>query len=360
LTGLVRCGMCSHALRVAYKDRRFQYVCSAAKQRYAKPSCQYLPGPPIDAAVVQEFFRVLQPATIDALERVSAEQAARHGELVQQLEHEVQRLSYAAQRAERQYNCVDPENRLIAATLEAKWEGALAELEEARGRLAEATTQSPQPVALSAEMRAAFADVGRRLPDVWPQLSNEARKKLLRTLVTGVNLRRDTTGILKVRIVWRGGLVSAIDVRVPVHSLRFSEREQQIVVRVRELADAGQDDAGIAEQLNQEGFFPCRGAKFTPQIVIKLRCRHRVYLGLGKLRRGQPAPGYTAQEMAVLIGIDRSWIYREIGRGHIDIAKDAYYGCYLFPRTRAAVRVLKRLKLGEVSHVSFRKEHCNG
>jgi DNA invertase Pin-like site-specific DNA recombinase len=360
LTGLVRCGMCGHALQVVYKDRHFQYVCSAATRRYAKPSCQYLPGRPIDVAVVEEFFRVLQPATIDALERVSAEQSARHGELLQQLEQEVQRLSYAAQRAERQYNCVDPENRLIAATLEKKWEGALAELEEARAHLAEAMTQSPQPVALSPEMRAAFADVGQRLPDVWPQLSNEARKKLLRTLVTGVNLRRDTTGILKVRIVWRGGLVSEIDVRVPVHSLRFSEREQKIVARVRELADAGQDDMGMAEQLNREGFFPCRGAEFTPQIVLKLRCRYRVYLGLGKLRRGQRAPGYTAQEMADMIDIDRSWIYREIGRGRIGIVKDEYYGCYLFPRTRAAVRDMKRLKLGEVPHVSFRKEHCNG
>ena len=78
------------------------------------------------------------------------------------------------------------------------------------------------------------------------------------------------------------------------------------------------------------------------------------------MRRGQRAPGYTAQEMADRIGIDRSWIYREIGRGRIDIVKDEYYGCYLFPRTRAAVRDMKRLKLGEVPHVSFRKEHCNG
>src|SRR5207249_2251341 len=110
--------------------------------------------------------------------------------------------------------------------------------------------------------------VGQRLPEVWEKLSAEARKKLLRTLVTGVNVRRDTTGILQVRIVWRGGLVSERSVRVPVHSLRFSEREQQIVARIRELVDTAKDDTALAEQLNREGFFPCRGARFTPQIVL--------------------------------------------------------------------------------------------
>jgi len=360
LTGLVRCGICGHAMQVVYKERRYQYVCCVSQSKYAKPSCQYLPGDPIDAAVVQEFFRVLQPAEIDALERVSAEQAARHDELVRQFEQEVQRLDYAAKRAERQYNCVDPENRLIAATLEKRWEEALAELEQARQRLDQAKAQRPQPTALPAEMRAAFADVGRRLPEVWPQLSSEARKKLLRTLVTGVNLRRDTTSILQVRIVWRGGLVSELKVRVPVHSLRFSEREQQIVARLRELVDTIHDDASLAEQLNREGFFPCRGTRFTAQIVLKLRCRHRVWLGLGNLRNGSQPPGYTIAEMARLIDIDPSWIYRAIGRGRINIAKDIRYGCYLFPRTRSAIRSMKQLKRGQVLQASFRREHCDG
>src|SRR5204863_7445682 len=104
-------------------------------------------------AVLEEFVGELQAAEDDALERVNAEQAARHGELVQQLEHEVQRLEYAAKRAARQYNCVDPENRLIAATLEKRWEGALAELEQARARLIQAQSQCPQPAVIPAAMR---------------------------------------------------------------------------------------------------------------------------------------------------------------------------------------------------------------
>ena len=122
LTGLVRCGHCGHAMGVCYKDDpRFQYVCLGAKRRYAGPTCQYLAGPALDEAVVQAFFAVLEPAEIDALDRVTAQHQAHHRELLQHLRQDVTRLEYAARRAERQYDRVDPENRLIAATLEAKW-----------------------------------------------------------------------------------------------------------------------------------------------------------------------------------------------------------------------------------------------
>ena len=122
LTGLVRCGLCGHAMRVIYKDYGHQYQCKAWTSKCAKPNCQYLAGKPIDKAVVQEFFSVLQLAEIDALQRVDARQMEHQHELEQHLEQEVKRLDYAAKRAERQYDNVDPENRLIASTLESRWE----------------------------------------------------------------------------------------------------------------------------------------------------------------------------------------------------------------------------------------------
>jgi DNA invertase Pin-like site-specific DNA recombinase len=286
LTGLVRCGICGHTMQVAYKVGRFQYICHAAQSRYGKPNCQYLSGGPIDAAVVEEFFAVLQPAEIDALQRVTAQQIDHRHELVRHLEVEVKRLEYAATRAERQYNCVDPENRLIAATLEKKWESALAECEQARARLVEAQGKAPQPVAIPSELQAAFADAGRRMPEVWPELSAEAKKRLLRTLVTGVNLLRAENGMVQVRIVWSGGMVSERQVRLPVSTRRRSAVERKIVARIEQLAEQGLRDEALAERLNQEGFFPCRGAAFTPYIVLKMRCRYGIRVGLGRLRRG--------------------------------------------------------------------------
>ena len=303
---------------------------------------------------------MLQPAQIDALERVNSRQAEHQQELVRHLEQEVIRLEYAAKRAERQYNWAEPENRLIAATLEKKWENALAEWEQAKSQLAEIKAKAPQPVAIPAELRQAFADVGRRLPVLWPRLSVEARKELLRTLVTGVNLRRDDEGIVQIRIVWRGGLVSETSVRLAVSTRRHLDVEQRIAVRIGQLADQGLRDEAIADQLNREGYFPCRKGQFTATIVLKLRCRHGIRLGLGKLRRGEHPAGYTIREMARLIGVDPSWIYRGINRGKIDISRDKRFGCYLFPRTREAIRQMKQLKSGKVSQVSFPKEHRDG
>ena len=360
LTGLVRCGRCGHAMQVAYKDNRFQYICRVPSAHYSKTNCQYLTGAPIDEAVVQEFFRVLQPAEIDALERVNAKHATHQRELENHLEQQVKRLEYAASRAERQYDSVDPENRLIAATLERRWEEALSELEQSRARLAELKAQSPPPIAIPAELRAAFADVGRRLPELWDRLPVEARKTLLRTLVTGVNLDRKEPGVVQIRIAWRGGLVGERLIGVPIHTFRDTDRELSVLARIRHLVDMGEDDAAIAEHLNREGYRPCRGMVFTPVIVLKLRCRHQILRGLERLRRGERPPGYTVNEVARLIGIDPSWISRRISRGQIVLEKDLRYGCYLFPKSRSTIAQMKKLKSGQVLQVSFSREHCDG
>ena len=360
LTGLVRCGRCGRSMQVSYKDNRFQYICGAAQSTYAKRNCYYLTGRPIDDAVVQEFFGVLQPAQIDALESVNSMQAEHQRELEHHLEQEIQRLDYAAKRAERQYDSVDPENRLIASTLEKKWEGALAELEQSKVRLSELKDRGPQPVAIPPELRAAFADAGRRLPELWERLPIDARKELLRTLVAGVNLNRDTSGVIHIKIAWRGGAVTERSIGVPIFSLRNTEREQIVVARIRAMVEAGENDVRIAERLNQEGVSPCRGVAFTAVIVAKIRRRHQILMGLERLRRGERAPGYTVREMAELIGIDPSWISRRITRGHIVLRKDARYRCYLFPRTRSAIAQMKQLKSGKVGQVSFPKEHCDG
>jgi hypothetical protein len=347
-------------MQVAYKENRFQYICQYENSHHAGTNCQYLTGRPIDEAVVQEFFGVLQPAEIDALERVNSKQAEHQRELEHHLEQEVRRLEFAASRAERQYDSVDPENRLIAATLEKRWEEALVELEQAKGRLAELKARGSQPVAIPVELRAAFADAGRRLPDLWERLPVETRKTLLRTLVAGVNLNRDPSGLVTIRIAWRGGLVSERSVSTPVFTIRDSDRERRVMARIRDLVELGRDDAAIAEDLNREGHRPCRGAAFTAVIIAKLRKRHHIVTGLERVRRGERPPGYTVREMAGLIGIDPSWISRKMSRGQILLEKDPCYKCYLFPRTRAAVAQMKQLKSGKVLQVSFPREHRDG
>ena len=260
LTGLVRCGLCGCAMQVGYRDGegRYQYACRANRNQHGRPPCQHVSGRAIDEAVTEEFFNVLRPAQIDALQAAEAKNIKNHSEVIAQLDQEVERLAYAARRAERQYDCVDPENRLIAATLEKKWELAMHELQEAQERLADAKRVLPHPVTIPPDLRTSFADAGRELPRIWPALASEAKKSLLRTLVCGVNLRRQSDGTLQIRIVWRGGLVTERMIRVRSLTLRGSEAEQRLAVRLRALYDEGLTDQQVANRLNDEGFAPCR------------------------------------------------------------------------------------------------------
>jgi DNA invertase Pin-like site-specific DNA recombinase len=361
LTGLVRCGRCGRAMQVAYKEARFQYVCISAKSRYAQATCQYLQGQGIDAAVVAEFHDALMPANIDALTKAQDRRAEHHRELVRHLQTEEQRLQYAAKRAEKQYDHVDPENRLIAATLEQRWEAALRELKTIQDRLTQLRSHCPQPVTVPPELREAFTNAGQHMPELWPQLSVDTQKKLIRTLVVGVHLRRaDDTGQLLIRIVWRGGLVTEKTIRVAVSSLRHSEAEKKIVARIRALVDAGCDDQAVADQLHGEGLYPCRGSSFTPQIVLKMRCRHRIYSGPERVRRGNLDEHYTMRELGHLLGVDNSWLYRAIGDGRLEVDKHPQFRRYLFPKNTDTLTRLKQLRDDKIPHISFRREQHNG
>jgi hypothetical protein len=157
--------------------------------------------------------------------------------------------------------------------------------------------------------------------------------------------------------VWRDGLVSARSIKFPLNTFHGTKRERSLIERIRILDCAGQTDITIAEQLEPERFTPCRGGPFTTQIISKLRRQHQIRSVWGRLRRAERAPGYTIVEMAQQIGSDPQWIYRGIAKGRIEISKDIYYGCYLFPRTKVAVDRMRLLKHGKVRQVTFRKEH---
>jgi DNA invertase Pin-like site-specific DNA recombinase len=354
LTGLVRCGKCGHAMAVHYKNNRFQYKCCKSKYELGQGPCQFVSGERIDESVVAAFFEAIRPAHIDALESASRQQASELAQRLKLHRQEVDRLNYAAHRAERQYDKVDPENRLIAATLERKWEQAVEDLESARRNLTEAEHGTIPLLKISDADRKLFSNVGHELPKLWPKLTDASRKALLRTLIKGVNLDRADDGRARIRIVWRGGSVTEFERQVPIHSRRYTDLEKQVVERVRMLTEEGLDCEAITAKLNAEGYIPCRGGQFTRGILMKLKQRYGIVSKIEQARRGNvPKNKYTAQEIAIQISVDCAWIYRKIQLGAIRIEKDRSYGCYLFPRTKLAVQQLRQLKQGSRAHVTF-------
>jgi DNA invertase Pin-like site-specific DNA recombinase len=191
LHGIVYCGECGHKMVVQYKSGA-HYICNYLRQQYRVPVCQNLPADAIDAHVVRAFLDALSPAELDLYGK-AVDALRRDGEQVQQARRQqIERLRYQARLAERQYNQADPENRLVAAELERRWEAALRELKDAEERLRREQEQPRAPEGVSPEEREAFLRAGTTIPELWSQdrLTPQQKKAFLRGLIDKVVVHR--------------------------------------------------------------------------------------------------------------------------------------------------------------------------
>jgi hypothetical protein len=192
-------------MTVEYKAAN-RYVCNFLQRSQGGPLCQRLPADPIDARVVAAFFAAARPEELDAWARAQDTRRQAEDALDRAEAQQVERLRYQALLAERQFNRVDPDNRLVASELEHRWETALRELRQAEEALVLHRASRTQPDALTPEERDGFLALGPQLPAMWRQPGmDRAHKALLRCLIEKVVLHRTAPERIDVRIVWRGG-----------------------------------------------------------------------------------------------------------------------------------------------------------
>jgi DNA invertase Pin-like site-specific DNA recombinase len=361
LHGIVYCGECGHKLCVQYKGGT-RYLCNHLRQQHGEPVCQWLPATPIDEHVVRWFFEALSSASIDLSARTLTEADSRRSAIFAARRQQLQRLRYAASRAERQYQQVDPENRLIAAELERRWEAALRELREAEEQLAH-DEQHASVWAIPADLLEALHDIGPRLPELWEQqrlFSSAQKKSLLRALIDKVVVHRlggRRGDRIHVRVVWRGGATTTVD--LPVSVGRFADRTgaADMEATILHLARAGRNDAEIAATLTAQGHRSARGVTVLPSTVKGIRLRHRV---LNRESQSHPrrVAGYlTIPQLAAKLNIPRHWISDRIHNGTIVVEKDAATQCYLFPDNLKTLRQFRQLLDGKITEMGCRKEH---
>jgi DNA invertase Pin-like site-specific DNA recombinase len=319
LQGLATCGECGHVMKVVYKPG-VRYLCDGLSKEFAEPMCASLDGPSIEAMVVQAFFDAIQPAQLDALEALLAQRRQERTQLERHWDQQVQRAAYEAHLARRRYDSVDPENRLVAAELERRWEEALIALRQAQ-EAAERFRQEPVIPTLDPELRNQLEHIAQALPGLWDsgRLTNEHKKLLLRSLISRVILKRAALDRVEVKIVWVSGHFSVSYVQPPIWRERDVTGYEQMVQRVQELWSQGHTDEEIAARLTQEGFHSARSTGVATTAVLKIRLRHKWYLTLHQSRGVEELDGYlTAAGLAKRIGVDRSWVYRRLERGQID------------------------------------------
>ncbi len=354
LQGIVWCGRCGHKMGVEYKNGS-RYVCNFLARSQGGALCQHLPADPIDARVVEAFFAAVSPAELAAWMRAKDARQQAEDAFDRAEEQQIKRLRYQALLAERQYNRVDPDNRLIAAELERRWEGALRELRQAEDAFARRRAMQDQSEDLTPAEQNDFIAAGSQLPAFWqrPDIDRARKKALLRSLIDKVILQRVVRDRITIRIVWRGGEITEREVEPKVHALSALSRGAEIEARLLELAHQGLNDTAIAATLTKEGFRSPRRSYVPVRTVQVVRQRHRI------LRQPTPARSHhlsgwlTVSELAMVAYVSCSWIRYRIRNGTIRIDQNATHKRVLFPDIPATIAALQELKSGALDHIDF-------
>ncbi len=351
LQGIVYCGQCGHKMVLQYKGGT-RYLCNYLRQQHREPVCQYLPADAIDDQVVRWFFETLSVAEIDLAAGALEEADHRRDEVLTVRRQEVERLRYQARLAERQYQHTDPENRLVAAEVEKRWEAALRELKEVEEKLAHEEQNTPC-WALPADLLEALKEFGPRLPELWAQglFSSSQKKALLRCLIEKVVLHRVAEDKVRTRVVWRGGATTSDDVRVPVGRFAQLSGAKEMEEAILRMAREGQSDQLIAEYLTSRGHRSPQSDVVLPSTVRTIRLAYRIFRRPSQ-SHPRRVPGYlTTSQLAEKLNVSRYWIHDRIRKGTIQVKKDASTKCYLFPDNPTTLRKFRHLIDGQISHV---------
>ena len=256
--------------------------------------------------------------------------------------------------AERQYRKADPDNRLVAAELERRWEAVLRELtaaEESEERESKHVIATSE---ITPEVRNAWLRAGATLPELWVtgRLTPQQKKALLRSLIDKVVLQPSSPGTLQVRVVWKGGDFTTLNVPVTVASLSrlpFAKEMENEIVR---LAKQGKHDEWIAHHLQRQGYRSPQETYLSISTVAMIRCRHGL-LREARTRCCMPDGTLNVWQLARRLQIPASWIHVQIQRGVITVPMDEQNGRFAFPDTLATMAKIRRLRNGRVHELHF-------
>jgi hypothetical protein len=286
-----------------------------------------LPGRAIDRAVEELFLDTMVPHELELSLAVEREVDAKAQSLDRHWTLRVERTEYEARHAERRYKAVDPDNRVVARTLEGEWERCLRELEQVRTDYERAKRE--HRVELTEQDRERIRALARDLPKVWksPTTRQADRKAMLRLVIEAVSLRavevprRETL----VRIAWKSSAVT--ELRVPRPTIReLISTPEAALARLRELAAAGVHDRQIAERLDAEGFVTGMRKRWNLDTVRNMRSRHEIARTAPSLPTATPVPdrrqdgSYSVVGAARHFGVGKDVIRRWIYAGAVRVS----------------------------------------
>lgn len=309
LQGILMCGRCGRRMTVRYNRRRtgkvsLLYYCQREATEHGGMLCQHVPGPGVDRAVGELLAQAMTPEAIGVALEVYEELRRRSEEVGALYRSQLERARHEAELAERQYLLTNPENRLVADTLETRWNERLRALAEAEAALAR--WRETRDAAIAPEAREEVLRLAQDFPSVWdhPRVTPRDRKRMLRLLIEDVTLTRQDDIRLEVR--WKGGATTELHLPIPRNAIEARRTGRAVLDQVAELAKDHTDDQ-IAGILNERGVRTGTGESFTGGRVDSLR---RSYEIPGYFENLRQAGLVTGQEIMSRTGISEGALRR--------------------------------------------------
>ncbi|MGH3283840.1 MAG: recombinase zinc beta ribbon domain-containing protein, partial [Streptosporangiaceae bacterium] len=283
LQGLLRCGRCGRLMQVAYHSSgNPAYRCGRANQMYGAPTCQRIGGRRLHETILDELLAALAPACLAATIQAMTDTEAQFRQNLAVFERAAERARYDAGRALRQYDNIEPENRLVARTVEAVLEDKLAAVRTAENQLA--AQRARRPITLTGEETAWITTAGADLRAIFqaPATSHTQRKELIRAVITEIAVTiednagsADTARTCQVQITWQGGASTALQMPMPASGKHGRTTSEDTLDLVRRLAQH-YDDTTIAQILGQQNRRTATGLPFRKTHVRALRAYHGI------------------------------------------------------------------------------------
>jgi DNA invertase Pin-like site-specific DNA recombinase len=324
LSGLLICGRCGLRMVAQYCNNgsAIRYVCGRMAADYGEAVCQSLKGAPLDALITRLVLEALEPAALEASLQATANLAAERAAVDRHWQQRRERARYVAERARRQYDAIEPENRLAVRTLERDWEQALTE--QAQLEADYERFRREQPPAPGPNEIAALQSLAQDLPAVWhaTTTTQEERQTLVRLMLERILVAViDGSERVRVECHWHGGNHTTHHMTRPVGRLATLSTYHDILARASELFRAGHGTAEIAEVLNRAGLRPAkRRDTFNVQMVRKLLLKAGV--AEPKYHRRRPAverqpDEWTIKDLARHVGMPEPTLYTWVQQGRL-------------------------------------------
>lgn len=350
LSGLLRCQRCGRKLTVIYTGRDHnvvRYGCRRGWLDSGEPKCIAFGGTSMDEAIGDQVLRVVEPAAVESAMLAHEEELRKQDEVLNALRRDLEAARYAADRAHKQYDRADPENRLVADELERRWNQALEQVRKLEERIGR-HTQGPSQ---TAELQASeFFDLAADLEAIWHCQETDVRlkKRIVRTLIEEivVDVSPEAGEIIAV-IHWKGGLHTELRLPRRRRGQNCSHTPKEIVDAVKMLALTCSDEV-IAGALNRNDLRTGRGNRWTRELVTSLRSGHQIPCFSRNRQESEGWMNLTAA--ARFLGVSSRTLRLAAKQGEIQGEHPLSDGPWVFSRanlqSETAVRFTRRVRTG--------------